>query len=1067
MARRRKFKTPRNSVFRAKFFKYLTIAASTLGVVSSSAFAVAMAIDAGNENLIIDSVREYTASFSSEGSIITQKTYKRGEELMIPENPTHSMDGENNYFFIGWDTSGNGLPDYIPKHAYYDFNAEAVYFRTGKFDLDLLDLLNMDLEDLMKLLQDLNIDWEEFMKYFNLSLDDLLDLLKSTAILEYETVPGDSPYPVYFRSTSFGSFDYNKMAFNAPSFYDSQNINSINPLSFTSYKLQKLDEMGMLPDGFGFTEYDIKYNSVQEYYPIPECSYGDDLNERSDSDAHYEVKPANNELTAYSAYCPAFGYVIDLFKMIPLTGTVYRDEKNYYRYALENYTSVPSEYNDILNAIIDENDWYEDSNGNELWQVDSIASYISKNIACDMFGEEGELDVTSLANTSDKSKNADPVKDSLDTGIGSDYDISAVATLLFRKLNIPARLVKGYVGFQGSPLGNLITLYNQHYWCEIYVAGTGWMICDCMDVSSIAGVNPYEELDKQNTPLENKHVLDKIIVHGPASQDYRTYNIGDSFDKYFNEPGYDGYLTAYFKDGKTERLSFDAPGVEVTDFDSSKAATYNVTISYTYEGVTKEGKMAVIIKDNSKKLVRVEFKTTNIKDWYYDDQDFSTAGVEAKGIYEDETEEPIDLSDAVEYRSGYQKIRTGDEKFYTVKIGVYNALTDDITDDSLKSTTLQVRVYYKRVTDIIITHDLDKDEYYANEKFKEDGLEYEFDFYGGDSGPISTSRYTELDTPEPGEYTTSKPTDAQMKVPGTYYYRITYVNDKEKDTIVKEIPITVNNNPPKTLTFTGYKDEYFVGQPFDATEFKKNASATVTYDHTDPETISVDKITVTPPDLTSVGEKHVTVSYNNGIDPVVEKDVTINVKATSGVVNIKSFSIEDEAEITYDGKSHSNVTCSYDQPANLPYFLHAVVDMDVASPADNGADVDEHHITPIATVRILDDNDNDYSYAYNYTVGTGLEGITYYINPRSVTITLSPNGNSFSKNTPVSVRVDASGMAAGDTPYFIGTLTYSSIGTYYNYFKDGCYIQIRNSNGVDVTGCYDITYVFNEVVITD
>ena len=41
-----------------------------------------------------------------------------------------------------------------------------------------------------------------------------------------------------------------------------------------------------------------------------------------------------------------------------------------------------------------------------------------------------------------------------------------------------------------------ITQLNQHYWCEIYVKGTGWMICDCTNTDDIVGENPYADLVK-------------------------------------------------------------------------------------------------------------------------------------------------------------------------------------------------------------------------------------------------------------------------------------------------------------------------------------------------------------------------------------------------------------------------------------------------------------------------------------------------------------------------------------------------------------------------------------------
>ena len=62
-----------------KFFKYLTIGAATLGLVSTTTFAVTMAIHATDDSFIVDDLREYTATFKNEGSVIISKTYKRGE----------------------------------------------------------------------------------------------------------------------------------------------------------------------------------------------------------------------------------------------------------------------------------------------------------------------------------------------------------------------------------------------------------------------------------------------------------------------------------------------------------------------------------------------------------------------------------------------------------------------------------------------------------------------------------------------------------------------------------------------------------------------------------------------------------------------------------------------------------------------------------------------------------------------------------------------------------------------------------------------------------------------------
>ena len=117
-------------------------------------------------------------------------------------------------------------------------------------------------------------------------------------------------------------------------------------------------------------------------------------------------------------------------------------------------------------------------------------------------------------------------------------------------------------------------------------------------------------------------------------------------------------------------------------------------------------------------------------------------------------------------------------------------------------------------------------------------------------------------------------------------------------------------------------------------------------------------------------------------------------------------------------------------------------------------------------MRIVDNFGNDYSYAYNYTIASGDTGVTYYVNPRSVTITLSPMNSTYSKGQNVGVKVSASGLASGDTASFYGSVSFAYVGTYSNYFKDGAYVRITHG-GKDVTHCYDIDYVYDSVVITD
>ena len=235
--------------------------------------------------------------------------------------------------------------------------------------------------------------------------------------------------------------------------------------------------------------------------------------------------------------------------------------------------------------------------------------------------------------------------DLINNGRGSDLDFNTTAVMLFRRLNIPARLVKGYVAAGSSASQtNSISLLNQHYWCEIYCEGTGWMICDCMDMSGVLGTNPYADIDQSNTPLEDKHVLDHISVHQP-SEEHREYLVGDEFD--YSQ----GSFTAYFKDGTREELKFDDPGVTITGFDSSKAGVCKITVKYEYEGVEKTGSFVVTIKDIKKKLLFIDFDTTSAKNWYYEDEELNLTGIIATGHYDDET--TGDFTAAVTYRTGF------------------------------------------------------------------------------------------------------------------------------------------------------------------------------------------------------------------------------------------------------------------------------------------------------------------------------------------------------------------------------------------------------------------------------
>ena len=486
----------------AKFFKGFTIGGSIFGILTMVALIVFLILDMINVNAFItDDVRTYTATFINEGAVVETTTYRRGEKLVQPAKPTKEMDEKyENYIFLGWDYTGEGVPDVLPINMYYSFTAKAVYYGFGKFDLSLEDLENMDLETLLKILEHLGIDWEDFMKMFNIDPQDLMDFLSKNRILSFDA--NHTGYPAYFRVTSYGDFNYSKKKFNSASVYDTSKISegSINPLRYTADKLYTAYSTSSLPDAFDFVNFDITYNTKKSPFPVPDCEVETDKNTTGvKSDAYVLTSPVDNKYLTMAAYCPAFYKVITALKLVGFSDSaITADEKEYYEYAKANYLKVPDQYLPVIDEIIANNGFESD----DYYYVDEVGAYV-ENVAESNIIPDGD------SFTLSKVKNKDPIIDMLESHVGSDFDFNTLAVMLFRRLNIPARMVYGYL-VPSVEEYNEITLLNQHYWCEIYVKGIGWMICDCMNAESFLGYNPYgSTINKKDNPITDEESPDK------------------------------------------------------------------------------------------------------------------------------------------------------------------------------------------------------------------------------------------------------------------------------------------------------------------------------------------------------------------------------------------------------------------------------------------------------------------------------------------------------------------------------------------------------------------------------
>ena len=839
-----------------KFFKYLTIVGATLGVVSSTAFIGFMTVDALNENFITDNVREYTATFINEGTVISNQTYKRGELLEQPLPPEHEMDGEYNYMFIGWDTNGNGIPDFIPPAMYYSFKAEAVYFKMGKFDLSKFDLSKMDLEQLLDLMDKLNLDYEQLMDMFNLSPEDLMELFGNMPpVLTFRA--NASPYIAYFRSSSLGDFNYSSKQFRQPDVYDSELISagSVNPLSYTANLLN--DIFNLAPDkldpNFDFVDYNIEFGAVQDYYPVPDCEISSSMDgEYVDSDAHYLKTPRDNRYVTKAAYVPAMDDVISLMQTLSMfrsNPAVKKDERAYSKFAKSHYINIPQEYEKVVDKLIEDHGWIKE----DLSQVNNIAATISNIGGLSMF-QDGELSLN-------YKKNTDPVMGLIENKSGTDFDFNTLAVMVFRRLGIPARMVKGYIVPNIQQGYNEVTMLNQHYWCEIYVNGVGWMICECMNTKDILGTDVYGELDKESNPVKDNKVLDHIEVTSPKKTQYNPgENLvlnGMSVKAFYTD---DTNANIPLADCKFDRK---AP---------TELGEHDVVVSYTHKSVTKTDSFKIEVGDFKIPVKDVTFHTENVSKNYFIGQTFDYSEAYAVVTFEDNTTEIID-SENIEADLSRADFSTK---------GTYEVdLFTEFRGNDYKET-ISVSIFDEPVDEIVIDSLPTKTSYYQREKFDEKGMVISY--------ILQKSR--EKITAPKGSYEILGISQEDMTSIGVHEVTIEHVRefDETKRTASFEIEILENNM--NGITVEGYKDNYVIGDYFSEEQFLNNITLKATYEHTSAITLSKDEAQkveiVTRPNLSSVGVSNAVVSYEDPeygyfevtipvtISPVASKEFAIS-----------------------------------------------------------------------------------------------------------------------------------------------------------------------------------------------
>ena len=111
-----------------KFFKGLTIFGSVFGILVSVGIIALLVLSLCGVNYLLSwNPRYYTAQFVVDGYIVSQADYRRGDVLEKPDNPSKESTEYADYVFMGWDITGEGVPDVLPYYMYYSFSARAVF----------------------------------------------------------------------------------------------------------------------------------------------------------------------------------------------------------------------------------------------------------------------------------------------------------------------------------------------------------------------------------------------------------------------------------------------------------------------------------------------------------------------------------------------------------------------------------------------------------------------------------------------------------------------------------------------------------------------------------------------------------------------------------------------------------------------------------------------------------------------------------------------------------------------------------------------------------------------------
>lgn len=351
---------------------------------------------------------------------------------------------------------------------------------------------------------------------------------------------------LYFRSQSYGDYDYHNWYSARP--FDISSA-PINPLFLTSDKIKS----SVTPDTIK-----IKVLKATSTYYLPSYTFTSSTIP-AENDYEDELHTPMAENSTYQFSFDNIDYLTSevLFSSGYFSSTAIAEyEESYQQYVTSTYLQIPNSTKETLLEICQENNIFS----SDYNVISEVKNYLQS--AC-----------TYSLDSPDYPTGSDGVVYFL-TKVkkGCCRYFASAATLLYRALGIPARVVSGLYSYSNGSSDQLITGRGAHAWTEIYKDGIGWIRIDTTPGSGMSNGDSSSPLivssvSSQITYDGQSHSSDKCEVKNPS-----VLQTGDSvvFTASKEEETEVGRYELLF----TYQI-LDSSGYDVT-------ASYEVTTEYGY-----------------------------------------------------------------------------------------------------------------------------------------------------------------------------------------------------------------------------------------------------------------------------------------------------------------------------------------------------------------------------------------------------------------------------------------------------------------------------------------------------